>query len=178
MSSNSSSTNARQSANVDGDYVETRGPPVPDVAYKIINPLMKLLWRSPLHTLVSGSLLLLTFTGTKTGNEYTTPVGYWVKDGRLIVTTHSPWWHNLKGGQPVELLLKGQHRQGVATPYPDPKDVADYMETFIERRGVDATRRLGIQIHGDRKPTRAELETGVEGTVVIEVELTGGRPPS
>jgi len=132
MSSNSSSTNARQSANVDGDYVETRGPPVPDVAYKIINPLMKLLLRSPLHTLVSGSLLLLTFTGTKTGNEYTTPVGYWVKDGRLIVTTHSPWWHNLKGGQPVELLLKGQHRQGVATPYPDPKDVADYMETFIE----------------------------------------------
>jgi len=64
---------------------------VPDVAYKIINPLMKLLLRSPLHTLVSGSLLLLTFTGTKTGNEYTTPVGYWVKDGRLIVTTHSPW---------------------------------------------------------------------------------------
>lgn len=158
-------------------YVETRGPPVPDVAYRVINPLVSLLLRSPLHPLVSDSLMLITFTGRKTGDEYTTPVGYWIHEGRVIVTTHSPWWHNLKGGQPVELLLRGERREGIATAHPDPEDVARYVEEFVERRGVDAVRRLGIVIHGDRPPTREELEAGVEGTVVIEVELIDGDLP-
>lgn len=158
-------------------YVQTRGPPVPDAAYKVINPLMSLLLRSPLHSLASDSIMLITFTGRKSGNEYTTPVGYWVRDGRVIVTTHSPWWHNLKGGQPVELRLKGERREGIATPHPDPEDVADYVADFIDRRGVSAARRLGIQIEGEREPTHEELVAGVEGTVVIEIELTEGDPP-
>ena len=158
-------------------YVETRGPPVPDIAYKIINPVMSRLLRSPLHSLVSDSVLLLTFTGSKTGTEYTTPVGYWVKDGHLIVTTQSPWWRNLRGGQPVSMRVQGHHREGTATPHPDSKDVAQYIKEFIDRHRTDAARRLGIQIHGDRKPTVDELEAGVEGTVVIDIELTDDKPP-
>jgi len=155
-------------------YVETRGPPVPDAAYRVINPLMTLLLRSPLHSLVSDSLMLLTFTGRQSGDEYTTPVGYWVRDGKLVVSTHSPWWHNLRGGQPVTVRLRGERRSGIATPYPEPETVAEYVETFIDRNGVDAANRLGLAIRGDREPTRAELEAGVEGTVVIEIELTDG----
>ncbi|APW99570.1 hypothetical protein CHINAEXTREME_18125 [Halobiforma lacisalsi AJ5] len=74
---------------------------------------MELLLRSPLHTLVSDSVTVLTFTGAKTCNEYTTPVGYWVKDGRILVTTHSPWWRNLKGGAEGELHLRGKARSPV-----------------------------------------------------------------
>ena len=158
-------------------YVETRGPPVPDSAYKIINPVMSHLLRSPLHSLVSDSIMLLTFTGSKTGEEYTTPVGYWVKDGHLIVTTQSSWWQNLRGGQPVSMRVQGQHREGTATPHPDSKDVAQYIMEFIDRHGTDAVRRLGIQIHGDRNPTLDELEAGVEGTVVIAIELTDDTSP-
>ncbi|MFT4890861.1 MAG: hypothetical protein ACI9YT_001782 [Halobacteriales archaeon] len=157
-------------------YVETRGPPVPDVAYEVINPAMEALLRSPLHGLVSDSLVLITFTGRKSGDEYTTPVGYWVKDGKVIVTTHSPWWRNLQGGQPVTLRLGGERWEGIATPYPDSEVVAEYMQAFIDRNGTDAARRLGIRIHGDREPTREELVAGVEGTVVIEIEPTDGRP--
>jgi uncharacterized protein YbjT (DUF2867 family) len=157
-------------------YVETRGPPVPDVAYEIVNPVMSRLLQSPLHSLVSDSIMLLTFTGSKTGEEYTTPVGYWVKDGHLIVTTQSPWWRNLRGGQPVSMRVRGQHREGSATPHPDSKDVAQYVKTFIDRHGTDVARRLGIRIHGDRRPTLDELEAGVEGTVVIDIKLTDDKP--
>nr|WP_135828430.1 nitroreductase/quinone reductase family protein [Halorussus halobius] len=162
---------------VESGYVETRGPPVPDIAYKIINPVMSRLLRSPLHPLVSDSIMLLTFTGSKTGREYTTPVGYWVKNGHLIVTTQSPWWRNLKGGQPVSMQVQGQHREGIATPHPDPEDATQYIKEFIDRHGTDATRRLGIRIRGDREPTLDELEAGVEGTVVIDIELTDDKPP-
>jgi hypothetical protein len=158
-------------------YVETRGPPVPDIAYEVINPVMSRLLRSPLHPLVSDSVMLLTFIGSKTGEEYTTPVGYWVKDGHLIVTTQSPWWRNLRGGQPVSMQVRGQQREGIATPYPDPEDVAQYIEAFLDRRGTDVARRLGIRIHGNRKPTLDELEAGVKGTVVIDIELTDDKLP-
>ena len=158
-------------------YVETRGPPIPDVAYDVINPVMSRLLQSPLHSLVSDSIMLLTFTGSKTGEEYTTPVGYWVKDGRLIVTTQSPWWRNLRGDQPVSMQVRGQHREGIATPHPNPGDVAQYIETFLDRHGTDVARRLGIRIHGNRKPTLDELEAGVKGTVVIDIELTDDKRP-
>ncbi|SIS18038.1 nitroreductase/quinone reductase family protein [Natronorubrum thiooxidans] len=155
----------------DSQYVEVREPPVPEVAYNVINPVMSLLLRSPLHSLVSDSVMLLTFTGSKTGKEYTTPVGYWIKDDHLIVTTQSPWWRNLKGGQPVSLHIQGQHRDGLATPHPAPETVAQYMKEFINRYGTNAARRLGIRVHGDREPTFEELEAAVEGTVVIAIEL-------
>ena len=158
-------------------YVETRGPPVPDIAYDVINPVMSRLLRSPLHPLVSDSVMLLTFTGSKTGKEYTTPVGYWVKDGHLIVTTQSPWWRNLRGGQPVSMQVRGQRREGIATPHPDPEDVARYIEAFLDRHGTDVAPRLGIRIHGNRKPTLDELEAGVKGTVVIDIELTDDKLP-
>ncbi|WP_415379241.1 nitroreductase/quinone reductase family protein [Halosimplex sp. TS25] len=155
----------------DRQYVDTRGPPVPDAAYRVINPVVERVLRSPRHSLMSDSLMLLTFTGRKSGREYTIPVGYWVDDGTLIVTTHSPWWRNLRDGAPVDVLLRGERHEGVATARPDSADVARYMERFIERNGVDAARRLGIAVAGDRAPTRAELEAGVEGTVVVEIEL-------
>jgi len=51
-------------------YVETRGPPVSDSAW-VINPVISGLLRSPMHSLVSDSIMLLTFTGSKTGEEFT-----------------------------------------------------------------------------------------------------------
>jgi hypothetical protein len=139
---------------------------------------MAALLRSPLHGLVSDSLMLITFTGRRSGDEYTTPVGYWVMDGTVIVTTHSPWWRNLRGGRPVTLRLRGERRDGIATPHSDPETVAEYMQAFVDRKGVDAAQRLGIRVKGDREPTREELAKGVEGTVVIEIELTDGEPPA
>lgn len=49
------------------------------------------------------------------------------------------------------------------------------MKKFINRYGTDATHRLEIQIHGDKDPTIDESETGVQGTVIIEIELTGDK---
>lgn len=75
------------------------------------------------------------------------------------------------------MQVQGLHREGIATPYSDPKDVAQYVKEFIDLHGMDATRRFGIRIHGDRKPTLDEQEAGVEGTVVIEIELADGESP-
>lgn len=161
----------------EGGYVEMAEPPVPEVAYSVINPLLSLLLRSPLHGLVSDALTLITFSGRKSGDEYSTPVGYWVRDGTVVVTTQSPWWRNCRDGATVWLHLKGERREGRAHAHPEPEVVAEYVETYIERYGIDAASRLGIRVRGDRPPTREELEAAVEGTVVIDIDLVDGEPP-
>lgn len=52
-----------------------RKQPPPEV-FKLINPMIARLLRSPFHRGLSKHLMLLTFRGRKSGQRYTTPVGY------------------------------------------------------------------------------------------------------
>lgn len=84
---------------------------------KLGNVFMLPLLRSPLHWLVSGQFMLISFTGRKTGRVYTTPVQF-RRDGDLITIftqRHRQWWKNLQGGARVSLVLKGRVVAGVAS---------------------------------------------------------------
>jgi hypothetical protein len=49
---------------------------MPKALFTIINPIMSLLLRSPIHGLWSKSAMLITFKGRKSGKSFTTPVRY------------------------------------------------------------------------------------------------------
>ena len=52
----------------------------------------------------------MTFTGRKSGREFTTPVRY-VRDGEKVRMFSSPagkWWRNLVSGADVQLTLRGK----------------------------------------------------------------------
>ena len=75
--------------------------------FKVMNPIMKGLLRSPLHRLLCGILMLLMYTGCKTGKQYTIPIGYFVwGQGELMSFSSARWWTNLRSSPPVRLLLK------------------------------------------------------------------------
>lgn len=81
---------------------------------KLYNPLMAGLLRSPLHGFLSRSLMLITITGRKSGQRYTTPVNY-IRDGEtLLVTSQADrtWWKNLRGGAPLSVHLEGRSLPG------------------------------------------------------------------
>jgi hypothetical protein len=156
--------------------VSVAGPPASEFAYSVVNPLVSLLLRSPLHGLVSDDLALITFTGRVSGEEYTTPVGYHeLDDGRTLVLTHSDWWRNLRGGRPVTLRIRGEDREAVATPETDPEAVADDLRALAEAVGPGNLRRLGLEYDGEGLPSRAALREAAEGTVILEMELREGR---
>jgi len=50
------------------------------------NPIMKWILGSPLHRVVSKSTMLVTFTGRKSGKQYTIPVNY-VREGDVFYVT-------------------------------------------------------------------------------------------
>ena len=84
------------------------------------NTFVRAILRSPLHRLLSGSLLLVTYTGRRSGRTFTIPVMY-VQDGYdLLVyvgrSVRKVWWRNLRGGARVRVRLRGQKLEGTGTP--------------------------------------------------------------
>lgn len=83
------------------------------------NPFVRALLRSPLHGLLSGSLLLVTYTGRKSGRTFTIPVMYADDaEGVLVYVGGSAakvWWRSLRGGAPVAVRLRGRDLRGTAT---------------------------------------------------------------
>lgn len=74
----------------------------------LFNPIAKTILRSPLHGLLSRQLLLMTFTGRKSGNSFTTPAMYEQEGDMLRLHVGYPWWKNLRGGATVHVCLRGK----------------------------------------------------------------------
>jgi deazaflavin-dependent oxidoreductase (nitroreductase family) len=86
---------------------------------KLYNPIVSWLLRFPLHGLMSGSTMLITFSGRKSGKSYTTPVNYvWDDRTSLVVSPKNRlWWRNLRGGIPVTVRVRAQNLRGVGQAF-------------------------------------------------------------
>jgi deazaflavin-dependent oxidoreductase (nitroreductase family) len=84
----------------------------------IYNPIVRWLLQSPFHASLSKDVLLIAFTGKKSGKEYITPVQY-ARDGSVVWIVvgwpeNKRWWRNLVGGATVCLCLNRQWVSGTA----------------------------------------------------------------
>lgn len=91
---------------------QSTAPTVP----RVVNVLVKIILRSPLHGLMSKNRMLLTFRGRKSGKVYMTPVSYFREGENILCFTDSSWWKNLRGGAPVRMRLSGRDVAGMAYP--------------------------------------------------------------
>ena len=60
-------------------------------ALVFLNPIVKILLRTPLHWSLSRWFLIIAWTGQKTGRERSTPVSYVADEGGIWVTTGDRW---------------------------------------------------------------------------------------
>jgi len=86
---------------------------------RTVNPILGAILRSPVHRLASGRLALITYTGRRSGGQYTIPVLYRDTGDEVTIAVGWPdrkvWWRNLTGeGGPVALLVRGQELRGHA----------------------------------------------------------------
>ena len=90
-----------------------------------INPIMIFILRSPLHFLVSHSVLVLYVTGAKTGKQYFIPVSFFEHSkGLLTCVTDKPniWWRNLTSIDEIKILFKGKEILSRISTEPDDSD--------------------------------------------------------
>lgn len=149
-------------------------PPMPRLMFKLVNPLMKLALRSPLHARMSGRLMVLSFTGRKSGKRVSTPVGY-VRDGeKILVFTHSAWRHNFVQPAPVTMRIQGKDVTGTALLVQDPARMKDIIQKMMRANGEEMGRRMGLWVENIDTLPAGQVAAATPGVYYIEIET--GRP--
>jgi hypothetical protein len=75
---------------------------------RVVNVPMRRLLRLPFPTPLSRRLMLLTFTGRKTGRQYHQPVSYAPDGDTLLTPAGGRWKLNLREGEPIHARLRGR----------------------------------------------------------------------
>jgi hypothetical protein len=138
-------------------------------ANTVIRPLLK----SPLHSALSGRLMLLKYTGRKTGTRYEFPVGYFAwDDGDVLIFSSANWPKTLGRAINVRVLIKHQWFTAQPTVITPAEHRADLLAEFAKRNGVRAAGRAMSNVPSDREPTRDELLEAANGTSIVRLTLT------
>ncbi len=125
---------------------------IPEPFFPLINRAMKVLLDSPLHGLMSNSVLTIRFTGRRTGRVWSLPVRYLREDGGglfCLTSRDAAWWQNFLEPTPVELQLAGERVAGVARSVTDDasrKEAA--LRRLLERFPGDAPYH-GVSARGE-----------------------------
>lgn len=139
----------------------------------LINPLMGVILRSPLHPMMSGSLTLITVRGRKSGKAYTLPVQYAQAGQALYILPGAPesktWWRNLRGGAPVTLWLRGHQVQAHAELLSG-NAVGDALKVFYQRFPASA-RSAHVSMAPDGSFNATELAAAADHTIVVRVMM-------
>ena len=139
--------------------------------YPILNRFMKFMLRSPLHGPISKNILLITFTGQKSGKTFTTPVSYNQRDNQVFIFTHANWWKNLRSGAPVTLRLRGSDVQGMAEAVTEDKQaITAELAAHLKNSPFDA-KFYEVTFDEAGNPKEEEIERAVKTVVMIRVQL-------
>ena len=147
---------------------------IENLAYKIANPIVKALLRSPLHKIASGSLTLLHFTGRKSGRHFITPLSYVQKrDTVWLLSAHSTrWWMNLRGGDAaVALEIARTTYTGKARLWEtDTTELRDRVRDYLSALPRDA-KVYGIKLDDNKLPDEASLIKAAPQLIFVEIQL-------
>ncbi len=116
-------------------------------------------------------LMVLHWTGHKTGTAYSTPIGRHEHHGQLFSITQAGYKHNFINGGPVELVLDGDRQPYTATVVNDPNIVGQRMRELLDTLGPKrGARAMGSKIDGD--PTTEDLAAYAAnlGAVILNFE--------
>lgn len=152
--------------------------------FKVVNIPMRLLLQIPLETPLSRQLMLLSFTGRRTGKWYRQPVSY-VADGDTLLTPGGGKWKlNLREDQPIVVRLRGRDVHARPQFIGEVDEVERLLHTMrtrnprvtafvpvtgldgqIDRRKVETAVRYGFRIirwHFDQPPLQRDWKGTVE----------------
>jgi deazaflavin-dependent oxidoreductase (nitroreductase family) len=136
------------------------------------NKLMIWLLRSPLHGMISRSIMLITYSGRKSGRVYTLPVNYLREDGLFTVISFRDrtWWRNLRGGAQVTLRVMGLDLKAVGEVVEDEERVTRLLLVFLQKLPHYA-RYFDISSGIDGEPKIEDATEAAMKRVVIRLHL-------
>ncbi|OBH84185.1 hypothetical protein [Mycobacterium sp. E2989] len=153
-------------------YAIDAGHP-PSAVLRIVNPMLGFLLRTPLAGPARKQLMVLSFTGRKTGRPFSLPVSAHVIDGDLYALTGAPWKQNFRGGAPAQVVFDGKTTAMRGELIRDREIVSNLYLRCAQSYGVQrAQRMIGLKFRDQRIPTRDEFAEAVDRMHLGAVRLT------
>lgn len=150
----------KPTANASPDGIRSIHPPARVMRF-VVNPVTKLLTRTPLGRRLS-NVVVLSFVGRRSGRRYSIPVVAHDVDGSVVVFTDAGWAANFRGGAAVSLRRGGPSFATTGTVIDDPVESANLLRAALTCEGP---RALGLAIDDGYDPTADELNAA--RTVVL-----------
>lgn len=138
---------------------------------KVANDLVTFLLSSPLHKLISNQLLLLTYTGRKSGKQVTVPLGYVREGNTILLLTDHAWYKSLLTNPQVSLRIQGKTYMGSAEVTADDKaEVEREMIYFVKQRPGGA-RAYGVKMLPSDEPDLETVKQAAQRFTAIRIPL-------
>ena len=145
----------------------------PQAMLRVVNPILRSLLRTPVMGAARNQLMVISFTGRKTGRRYSIPVSAHRIDNALYALTAAPWKRNFRNGATADVLLDGKSATMAGELIEDPSVIADLYRRCAESYGVKTAQRLmGLKFRDDRIPTLEEFREAAERDGLAAVRLT------
>ncbi|MGA7668877.1 MAG: nitroreductase/quinone reductase family protein [Nitrolancea sp.] len=141
---------------------------------RFVNVPMRLALRLPVPTPLNKQLMLLAFTGRKSGKAYKQPVSYIPDDGTLLTPGGGKWKLNLRDDRSIDVWLRGQKVMARPEFVRDPDEV----ERLLKKMAAANPRVASFVpvIGSDGEIDRDKLENAIGyGFCVIRWHLEGAK---
>jgi len=138
-----------------------------------LNAMMTFFLKTPvLQKRIGKYVALLTFTGRRSGRQYTIPVSYQQRDNSVLMLTTKArsWWRNFEDEPEVELRLAGQTRTGTAEAHVGTDADLDEAIGFFTSRPRDAQAH-GVGMLSNGSPDPEDVKTLLPLIVLVNVDV-------
>jgi deazaflavin-dependent oxidoreductase (nitroreductase family) len=144
------------------------------IFHKVTNPLVRFILNSPLHSMLSGRLVLITYTGKKSGKKHSLPVQYAESHNGLIVVAgyheHKKWWRNLLRESTINVCYRGKWFEASAKAFDgDVEVIAPLLPDYLKRFPASARIR-GLSLDSSGNIENPE-KLGEEAKKVVMVTI-------
>jgi hypothetical protein len=145
----------------------------PEAFLRIVNPIMKVLLHTPFAGPARNQLMVVNFTGRKSGRHYSLPLSAYVIDGVLYAMTGATWKANFRDGATAQVLHDGKTTTMRGELLTDKAHVTDLYSRCAESYGVKrAERAMGLAFRDHQMPTHDQFAEAVDELNLRAIRFT------
>lgn len=142
---------------------------IPEFLFCVLNPMMRMTLHSPAHFVFSDSIVVIKYTGRKSGKSYEVPVRYVEKNRELQCYTdkRAGWWPNLRDNPSVTFRLRGRDiKYATRVLIDDPEKLRAELIEYLNKYPEDAVYH-DVRLDANGKPLESDIDLSAPNAVVI-----------
>lgn len=145
----------------------------PDTLLRVMNPVLKFVLGTPLAGPLGKRLMVLNFTGRKSGRQISIPVSAHRLDDALYALANAGWTANFTEGADVNVRHAGKTVPMRGELIRDPATVADLSHRVAQAYGAKtAQQMMGLKFRDNTVPSLEDFTEAAQREKLRAVKLT------